>query len=188
MTGMMKGTLVRRMTEEHAGVARVGGARDPGYVDDMIATMLRLQNAKDALEREEEIGKRVIEQVRANIEADLAPRRQEIEDCRRSIEAFIRQNGYPTFKAPGLGTAYIASRRQTRVVDLEAFRVHLRSESPEDLATLYNEPVLNKTRCKKFAENVMKETGELMPGVESEEVETLTVRLSGGTGGSGGDR
>ena len=136
--------------------------------DDMIATMLRLQSAKDALEQEEQLGKRVIEQVRANVEADLAPRRQEIEDCRRSIEAFIRQTGVK-FKAPGLGTAYIAKKRRTSVADEEAFREWAdQSLSPEMVEEIYP-AIFQRGVANKYVSRFLDENGELLPGVESEE-------------------
>ena len=157
--------------------------------DDMIALMLRYQSAKDALEQEQEIGRRVIEKVRANVETDLEPRRREIEDCRRSIEAYIRQNNGAKFKAPGLGSAYFSKRKSVMVRDPDAFEDWfngLNDQSPEwDRINQLLFPVkFSVTGAKKLAEEEIKESGEVLPGVEYEEVETLNVRLSGYGGAS----
>ena len=152
--------------------------------DDMITLMLRYETAKTALEQDQEIGRRVMERVRANVDADLEPRRREIEDCRRSMEAYIHQNGGAKFKAPGLGSAYLSKRKNVRVVDEEAFENWfdaLDEESEEwlDISQLLFPTKFSVAGAKKLAEQEIKESGEVLPGIEYEEVETLNVRLSG---------
>ena len=152
--------------------------------DDMITLMLRYETAKTDLEQDQEIGRRVIERVRANVDADLEPRRREIEDCRRSMEAYIHQNGGAKFKAPGLGSAYLSKRKSIRVVDENSFETWI--ESLDETDPRWDEvhqavypAKFSAAGAKKLAEQEIKESGEVLPGIEYEEVETLNVRLSG---------
>lgn len=152
--------------------------------DEMISLLLCYESAKQALEQEQEIGRRVIEQVKANVEADLKPRAEEIEYCRRSIEAYIRQNNGARFKAPGLGTAFLSRRKSVKVVDdddfVEWFDALPEEPFKDNVRELIFPTKFSASGAKKIAEQVLTEDGEILPGVSYEELETLTVRLSGG--------
>ncbi len=144
-----------------------------------INQLERYRAAKEALEEQEQRGKAYLEMVKANVEQDLAPLREEVEASRQSIEAYVREeNGGEKFKVPGLGTAYFSRKRQTKIVDQEALLESAHSYYGGEIGFLYDEPMPNRAACKKFAESWLNDVGELVPGVESEEVETLNVRLS----------
>lgn len=143
-----------------------------------IQQLERYRKAKDALEEQEQRGRAYMEKVKADVEQDLAPLREEVEESRRSLEAFVREeNGGEKFKCPGLGTAYLTRKRQTKIVDEDAFEEAIRADlDPDDVDALFDHR-LNLSRAKKAAEELIEQTGEIAPGVESEEVETLNVRL-----------
>lgn len=165
-TEMTAETLVPEATSEEA----------------MISNLRSYRQVKAKLEEQRERARMLLAQVEAEIAQDLAPLEREMEALRASMRAFIAEhNDGGNFKVPGLGSAYIQSRRQTKVVDEDSFVAEVRSMySEEDAAALYDEPRFNLSRGRKFAEAVLKDTGEILPGVESEETQALTVRLSGG--------
>lgn len=149
--------------------------------EDMIGSMKRYRAAKERLEEQAEIGRQYVESVKADVEQDLEPLRREVEAARSSIEAFIREeNGGEKFKVPGLGTAFLSKRRKVCVVDegefLKAYRQR-EAEGGDPERYLY-EYKLVPARVKTAAERVLEEDGEIPPGVEAEQVETLSVRLS----------
>lgn len=150
--------------------------------DVLISMMRRLAEAKKHQEEQKSRANRYLEQIRTEIAEDLAPLEEEIERARQSIRAYlIEERGGESFRVPGLGSAGIQHRRQTRIVDEEKFVVEIRTNySEEDAASVYDEPRFNAGRAKKLAESILKEYGEILPGTESEEIQTLTVRLSGG--------
>lgn len=139
----------------------------------------RLRKCKEVLEEQEARGKEYLEKVKHDVEQDLAPLREEVEGARLSVEAFIREeNNGEKFRCPGLGTAYLTKRLSTKIVDEKMFAESARTKiSYEELESLYAPPKLLVSDAKKFAEAVLKEDGELLSGVESEEVESLTVRF-----------
>lgn len=145
-----------------------------------IQQLERYRKAKEALEEQDQRAKAYLEMTRANVEQDLAPLREEVEAARASIEAFVREeNGGEKYKVPGLGTAYLSSRRQTKVLDLQAFLEAVHDYTGGQVEQLYDDPKPNSAACKKYAESWLSDEGELLPGVESEEVQTLNVRLGG---------
>lgn len=150
--------------------------------DTLIAMMRRLAEAKKHHEEQKARAAKYLEQIRAEIAEDLAPMEREIEWTRQAIRAYlIEERGGESFKVPGLGSAGITRRRQTKIVDEEKFIAEVQTQfSEEDAASVYDEPRFNQSKAKKLAEDLLREYGEILPGVESEEVQTLTVRLSGG--------
>lgn len=149
--------------------------------DALIAMMRRLAEAKRHLEEQKARAAKYLEQIKTEIAEDLAPMEREIEWTRRAIRAYlIEERGGESFKVPGLGSAGITRRRQTKIVDAEAFVKSVRDANPDALASLYDEPKLSLTKSKKYAESVLHEVGEIIPGTDTEEIQTLQVRLSGG--------
>lgn len=145
----------------------------------MISNLRAFRRVKARLEEQRERGRMLLAQIEAEIAQDLAPLEREMEALRVSMQTYIAgHNGGEKFKVPGLGTAYIQSRRRVRIVDMEAFLNAVHAYTGGRVDHLYDEPKPNAAACKKYAENWVSDEGEILPGVESEETETLSVRLS----------
>ena len=145
--------------------------------DAMIGLMRGYREAKREREAAEENGAAYVAQVREEVKRDLAPMREREERLREAMLVFVRErNGGSSFRVPGLGTAHTQRRTSTTIADPEALVAHLETNDPEALEALYDRK-FNEGRAKKLAETSMKEDGELLPGAETEERESLVVKF-----------
>lgn len=146
----------------------------------MIESMRRYRAVKAELEEQAARGKEYIEQVKEEVAADLWPLEEELERLKDSMQTFIREErAGEKFRVPGLGTVFITVRRRTTVAQEGAFAAwatkHL---SDEDLDCVFPR-TFKKAAANTIAAGHLQKTGELLPGVEHEETESLSVRLSG---------
>lgn len=147
----------------------------PATREEMVGAIKRYRKATLNLGEMKERGKEYLEQVKAEIEQDLEGARAELDASKESLRILLKQSGENNYRVPGLGTAYFVRGRRTRVVDEDAVVAALSSMgrySPD-----FWDTTINKRNVKEAAEKVLKEEGELLEGMESEEVETLAVRL-----------
>lgn len=143
---------------------------------DMIAAMRSYREAKADLEQRKERAAAYLEQVKAQIEADLAAGEEHLERLRSSMLTFLTEhNGGNKFAVPGLGTATTTTRTSVKISDEESF---LASLPPERRDALY-ELKLSNSRAKAAAKAAFEEDGEQLPGVEAGRITSLAVRLSG---------
>ncbi len=142
----------------------------------MIAQMRRYRSLKKAREQQKERAREYLDQVKAEIEADMRPIEEEIETARHSMLAFVREvNAGRKFRVPGLGTAFTQHRVSVKIEDEEAFTASL---DEAERASVY-ETKLNPSRAKALAQGSYEADGETRPGCEVEEKDTLAVKLSG---------
>ena len=143
----------------------------------MIGLMRGYREARREREEAEENGAAYVAQVREEVKQDLAPMREREERLREAMLVFVREhNGGSSFRVPGLGTAHKQRRTNTTIADPGALVAHLEANDPEALEALYDRK-LNEGRAKKLAEASAKEDGELLPGAETEERESLVVKF-----------
>lgn len=144
--------------------------------DEMIRELRSLKARQAELDEAKERGRAYVEQVREAVAQDLRPLEEAVEAARWNVEVLIRDhNGGQKFRVPGLGTAYLQRRRAFKVVDPEALA---RSVGEAERQRLYDPPKINTGRAKSFAQSVFNEDGQILPGVETEEVESLSIRFS----------
>jgi hypothetical protein len=143
----------------------------------MIAAMRSYREAKTEHDQRKEPATAYLEQVRQQIEADLAAGEEHLERLRSSMLAFLTEhNGGSKFNVPGLGTATTTTRTSLKIADQEAFLAAIPHEERDKLF----DRKLNNSRAKAAAKAALEETGEELPGVEADRVTSLSVRLSGG--------
>ena len=174
-------------TREPAAAATAVAASGPPEVpevptppdrDAMIGLMRGYREARREREEAEENGAAYVAQVREEVKRDLAPMREREERLRGAMLVFVREhNGGAPFRVPGLGTAHTQRHTATTINDPEALVEHLKRNDPEALVGLYDRK-LNEGRAKKLAEASAKEDGELLPGAETEERESLVVKFA----------
>ena len=145
--------------------------------EEMIRQMRILRAKQEELQEATKRGQQLIHQVTLDVAQDLDPLQHEVQDARVNLETMIRQeNEGAKFKCPGLGTVYLSKRRRTTVVDQEAF-IQAFDDKTDGASGNFYERKLVPSRVKQAAEGYLEEYGELLAGVESEEVETLNVRF-----------
>ncbi len=147
----------------------------PATETEMVAQMRRYRSLKKAREQQKERAREFLDQVKAEIEADMRPIEEEIEAARRSMLAFITQNDGRKFRVPGLGTAFTQHRISVKIEDEEAFTASLDDTERAQVT----ETKLNPSRAKALAQGSFEGGGEIRSGCEVEENDTLVVKLSG---------
>ncbi len=147
-----------------------------GSEPEMIAQMKRYRALKQAQESQKQRAKEYLEQVKAEIEEDMRPLEEQIEAARRSMLAFLTEhNGSNKFRVPGLGTAFTQHRVSVKIEDETAFDASL---NDAERAQVF-ESKLNQSRAKALVAGSYEDDGEIRPGCEVEEKETLAGKLSG---------
>lgn len=141
----------------------------------MIDQLRRHQSTRAELEELEERGKAYLRKVAADIDAGLAAQRKALEDSSRSLSNLLKQIGESKYRVPGLGTVFFQRRRKTEIIDKDALLEAFEERDDLDLEPAYDRK-LNTTTLKRMAEGRLQENGELLPGIESEVVETVVVR------------
>ncbi len=149
--------------------------RPPATEPEMVAQMRRYRSLKQAREQQKERARQYLDQVKAEIEADMRSLEEEIERARLSMLTFITQNGGRKFRVPGLGTAFVQHRISVRIEDEEAFTASL---DDAERASVY-ELRLNPSRAKALVQSSYEGGAEIRPGCEVDEKQTLAVKLSG---------
>ncbi len=149
--------------------------RPPASEPEMVAQMRRYKALKTAREQQKERAREYLDQVKAEIEADMRPIEEDIEHARLSMLAFITQNGGRKFRVPGLGTAFTQHRVSVKIEDEQAFTASL---DDAERAQVF-EIKLNPSRAKALVQGSYEGDGEIRPGCEVEEKDTLAVKLSG---------
>ncbi len=137
-----------------------------------IEAMHRFQNATKQLEEQREVARKYLEMVNSKIQEDLMALEEEIVNSRRSLEAFITQeNDGKQFKVPGLGSAYLTTRRSLKINREEFIDAIAPVDSPRIYETKYSE-----TKAKELAKEYL-DRGQLLNGVEQIETVSMSVRI-----------
>ena len=164
--------------DERATHPDVSGAREPDALAgdaSMIAAMRSYRGAKADLEQRKERAAKYLEQVRKEIEADLAADEAQVERLRASMLTFLTEHsGGKKFSVPGLGVATTTTRTTVKISDQEAFVAAVPADRRDSLFDLK----LNNSRAKALAKRALDEDGQQLPGVEADRVTSLYVRLS----------
>lgn len=143
----------------------------------MIETMRRYRAARADHEHRKERAEEYLRQVKAEIEQDLRAGEERLERMRASMLAFVTEcNGGQKFSVPGLGTATTTTRTRVEIVDEARFLDAL----PEGEREALFDRKLNLSRAKAAARSAEEEDGEELPGVATERVTSLSVRLTPG--------
>lgn len=143
----------------------------------MIAAMRSYREARADLQQRKERAAKYLEQVEAEIKADLAADEEHVERLRSSMLTFLTEhNGGNKFNVPGIGTATTTTRTSVKISDQDAFLASL----PPDRRDSLFELKLDNSRAKAAAKAALEKDGQQLPGVEAERVTSLSVRLSDG--------
>ncbi len=170
--------------EQHEDAPKPARTDDPSHEEsqtpatepEMIAWMRRYKALKKTREQQKERAREYLDQVKAEIDADMRPIEEEIEHARLSMLAFISEvNAGRKFRVPGLGTAFTQHRISVKIEDEETFTASL---DDAERAQVF-EIKLNPSRAKALVQGSYEGDGEIRPGCEVEEKETLAVKLSG---------
>lgn len=146
--------------------------------DAMVGLMRRYRAAKRGREEAEANGAAYLAQVREEIKQDLQPMKEKEERLREAMLVFVREhNEGASFRVPGLGSAHTQKRTVTEISDRDILIAHLEQHEPEALANLYDRKV-SDSRAKKLVQARLQEDGEVLPGTETAEKETLVVKFS----------
>lgn len=146
--------------------------------DAMVSLMRRYRAAKRAREEAEANGAAYLAQVREEVKQDLQPMKEQEERLREAMLVFVREyNAGASFRVPGLGSAHIQKRTVTEISDREVLVAHLEDREPETLAEIYDRKI-SDSRAKKLAQTRLQEAGEVLPGTETAEKETLVVTFT----------
>lgn len=144
---------------------------------DVVSWMKDLRDARVELEVAEERGREYLRQCKADVEADLDTLRARVNKLTEILTLFIEdENGGEKYNVPGIGTAYMTTRRTPKIVDEEAFVGHLQNTHPLLLERLYKK-TLSASEAKKHIQAAL-EDGEVLPGTDVEEKTSLSVRLT----------
>jgi len=150
--------------------------RPPASESEMVSQMRRYRSLKKARVQQKERAREYLDQVKAEIDADMRPIEEQIEHSRLSMLAFISEvNAGRKFRVPGLGTAFTQHRISVKIEDEETFTASL---DDAERAQVF-EIKLNPSRAKALVQGSYEGDGEIRPGCEVEEKETLAVKLSG---------
>lgn len=141
----------------------------------MIRWFKEYRDVRDELEDAEEKGKEYLRQCKEEVEADLEPLRQRAQKLDEMLTIFLNtENAGEKYKVPGIGTVYITRRRQLNINDEDTFL----SNVPECDRHKVEKTVLDKAEARKYLNRALLE-GEVLPGTELEEKETLSFRDGG---------
>ena len=153
---------------------------DPAKLDRdaMVGLMRRYRVARRAREEAEANGAAYVAQVREEVKQDLQPMKEQEERLREAMLVFVNEyNAGASFRVPGLGSAHTQKRTVTKINDQELLVAHLEEREPETLASLYDKKI-SDSRAKKLAQARRQEAGEILPGTETAEKETLVVKFT----------
>lgn len=141
----------------------------------MITNMRLYAGRKAQLEEQRGRAKAYLQQVKDDIEEDLASLEAHLDSLKESMTIFVREhNAGKRFRVPGLGTAYLQKRGVVNIADEDKFQSALNDTEREDIY----EHRFVLSRARRIAERRIKEHGEVLPGVQYETSETLSIRLS----------
>ncbi len=150
--------------------------RPPASEPEMVAWMRRYHSLKKAREQQKDRTREYLDQVKAEIDADMRPIEEEIEHARLSMLAFISEvNAGRKFRVPGLGTAFTQHRISVKIEDEQAFAASLDDAERAEVFEIK----LNPSRAKALVQGSYEGDGEVRPGCEVEKKQTLAVKLSG---------
>ena len=151
--GPTRDALDAQVPEETAGAPAEVPADDAA----MIMAMRSYREAKAELDQRKERAAAYLDQVKRQIEADLAAGEEHLERLRSSMLAFLTgHNGGKKFSVPGLGCATTATRTSVRISDEKRF---LASLTPEQRDSLF-ELKLSNSRARAAAKAAFEEDGE----------------------------
>ena len=175
------------MIRENADTSADGGAHVevPPDRDAMVGLMRRYRRARQEREEAEANGAAYVAQVREEIKQDIAPMKEHEERLRGAMLVFVREhNGGGSFRVPGLGCAYLSTRRTVSIDDEKAFvERYTEAFGRESLERLYHPPKLNLALAKKEATRIIEEDGEILGGVGRTKSVSLSVKFRS-TGGA----
>lgn len=142
----------------------------------LMQTLEQLSEVRAEREEAERAATEYLNHVRAKVEADLSGIREREEELRLALQhGILEHNNGKTFKVPGLGSATITRRKNLTVTDEEVFLTEY-AERNGGVEDLYDHR-LSRTRVKEAAKRALNEDGELLPGIEQTETDTLSVRF-----------
>ncbi|HEY9723140.1 MAG TPA: siphovirus Gp157 family protein [Oscillatoriaceae cyanobacterium] len=123
--------------------------------------MNRELNAVDDLNR-------YLAEVTAHVRSAIAKRQEKVDDLRQMALAYLEETGRNKIQLPDLGTVYTTTRQQVRIDETST----LEWAEREGGTFVIRKPVLDKAAIKKH----LLETGEVIPGVEVENVTSVAFR------------
>ena len=146
--------------------------------DAMVGLMRRYRAARRAREEAEANGAAYVAQVREEVKQDLQPMKEQEERLREAMLVFVREyNAGASFRVPGLGSAHTQKRTVTEISDRELLVTHLEQHEPQALVGLYDRKI-SDSRTKQLVQTRLQEGGEVLPGTETDEKETLVVKFA----------
>lgn len=143
---------------------------------DVIGWLKNLREAREELEEAEADAKEYRKQVSAEIEADLEPMRALVGKLQDMLLLYIKhENDGKKIKVPGLGTATIRHDKRAKIVDEDAFFAWASEQDSFDLDQYFPRKIATG-HANALARDTLNGYGELLPGVEVEDKETISFR------------
>ncbi len=145
----------------------------------MVDALRRYRSLKGELDVQKRRAKEYVEQVKAEVEADLAPLEARLDRLRTSMQTFVEEyNAGGKFKCAGLGTVYTSKGFSITIADERAFQSYVGGELPGEYLDRVFPRKLSASAAKRLAQEELEETGRQLPGIEAELTRSLNVRLS----------
>lgn len=142
---------------------------------DVIRWMKDLRDQRLELKEEEERAKEYLAQCKAEVEQDLEPRRKAVEKLEEMLIIFLNEeNGGEKYRVPGLGTVFTTHRTTPKIVDEDALAEAIEKRNPLKYSTI-TRTVIDRQKAQKYAKEILEE-GEVLPGIEVTETESLSFR------------
>ena len=142
----------------------------------VVSWVKQLAEMREELATAEERGKEYLAQCKADVEQDLQPRRDAIAKLNEMLTIFLKEeNGGKKYAIPGLGTVYLTNRTTPKIVDETVLAQEIQARNP--LAyTAMQITSIDRSKAQKFANGILKETGEAIPGIEVTHTEAVSFR------------
>ncbi len=155
---------------------RQGGDSLPIDTTQVVRWMKELREAREELEENTERGKEYLRQCKEEVYDDLDLQQQHVEKLEQMLTIFINEeHGGAKYKVPGIGTVFTTKRRTPKIIDEEQLIESIEARNPLKLITMTSTK-LDRAKAQKYANEHMKETGEVLPGIEITETESLSLR------------